>query len=109
MAAKQALSVTLNTENVTWLKGRARAGGAKSVSDLLDQLVTAARKSGGIGSSQSVVGTVDIDSSDPLLERADAALRAMYEVSLGRPLVVREEAARYSTPSRRPLDKNRRG
>ena len=109
LAAKRALSVTLNTENVTWLKGRARGGGATSVSNLLDQLVTAARKSGRTGPSQSVVDTIDIDSSDPNLEGADAAVRAMYEISLGRPLVAREKAARYSGPSRRGPAKNRRG
>jgi hypothetical protein len=109
-APKQALSVTLGADNVTWLKGRAGAGGVRSVSELLDQLVTAARQSGRVVPARSVVGTIDIDSSDPLLEGADAAVRSMYEGSLGRPLMVREAPSRYSVPSprrRRPAKKSR--
>jgi len=97
MSAKQAISVTLGADNVTWLKGRAGAGGVRSVSEFLDQLVTAARQGGRVGPATTVVGTIDIDASDPLLEGADASLRSMYEMSLGRPLVVREAAARYGT------------
>jgi hypothetical protein len=92
---KRAISVTLDAENVTWLKGRARGAGVRSVSELLDQIVTAARASGNIGAARSVVGTIDIDASDPLLERADAAVRAVFETSLGRPLAVRERPAGY--------------
>ena len=106
MSAKQAISVTLGADNVTWLKGRAGAGGVRSVSELLDQLVTAARQAGRVGPATSVVGTIDIDSSDPLLEGADVALRSMYEASLGRPLVARESSARYSVaPTRRRSSK----
>jgi hypothetical protein len=110
MSAKQAISVTLGADNVTWLKGRAGASGVRSVSEFLDQLVTAARQGGRVGPATSVVGTIDIDSSDPLLEGADAALRAMYETSLGRPLVVREAAPRYGRhPARRRFAKKPRG
>lgn len=84
--AKQALSVTLDADNVTWLKGRAGAAGIRSVSELLDQLVTAARQSGQIGPSRSVVGSIDIDPGDPMLARADDVVRAMFDKSLGRPL-----------------------
>lgn len=87
---KQAISVTLEADNITWLKGRVGASGARSVSDLLDQLVTAARQEGRGVPSRSVVGTVDIAPSDPLLEQADAAIRGMFRASLGRPPVVRE-------------------
>jgi hypothetical protein len=109
MTLKQALSVTLGADNVTWLKGRAGAGGVRSVSELLDQLVTAARQSGRVGPAKSVVGTIDIDSSDPSLEGADAAVRSMYEGSLGRPLIVREAPPRYSArpPRGRPAKKAR--
>ena len=109
MANKQAISVTLDTDNLTWLKGRAGATGVRSVSELLDQLVTAARQTGRVGPARSVVGTVDIDSSDPLLEGADAAVRTLYEVSLNRPLVGRETSARYSAGPRRRATKTRRG
>jgi hypothetical protein len=109
MSLKQAISVTLGGDNVTWLKGRAGASGVRSVSEFLDQLVTAARQGGRVGPTTSVVGTIDIDSSDPLLEGADAALRSMYEASLGRPLVAREAQGRYAAapPRRRPAKKSR--
>jgi hypothetical protein len=63
--AKQAISVTLEADNLTWLKGRAGAAGLRSVSELLDRLVTAARASGRVGPARSVVGTNDLDASDP--------------------------------------------
>ena len=112
--ARRAISITLETDNVAWLKGRAGAAG-ESVSEMIDQLVTAARQGAGVGPARSVAGTIDVDSSDPLLEKADAALRAAFAASLGRPLdaaqgrpvVVREERttyrpARSRKPSRRP-------
>jgi hypothetical protein len=92
---KQAISVTLDADNLTWLRGRAGAAGLRSVSELLDQLVTAARESGRVGPSRSVVGTIDIDAIDPLLEAADEAIRGIYEASLRRPLMVRENRAGY--------------
>jgi hypothetical protein len=89
---KQAISVTLRAENITWLKGRAGADGLRSVSELLDRLVSEARATGRAGPSRSVVGTIDIDSGDPDFEEADAAVRALFDASLSRPLVVRESA-----------------
>jgi hypothetical protein len=50
---------------------------------------------------RSVVGTIDIDASDPLLSRADAAVRALYDASLARPLLVREEPAVYPAHPRK--------
>ncbi len=93
--SKTAISVTLDAKNVTWLRGRARAAGARSVSELLDRIVSAARESGGLVPSRSVVGTIDIDASDPLLQGADAAVRGEFERSLGRLLAVREPLAVY--------------
>jgi hypothetical protein len=101
---KEALSVTLDAGNVTWLKGRAGAGEARSVSELLDRLVTAARQARPAGAARSVVGTIGFDASDPALT-TDSAVRALYDQSLGRPLVVRKTAVRHS--ARRP--KRRRG
>jgi hypothetical protein len=103
---KQAISVTLDADNLTWLKGRAGAAGLRSVSELLDQLVTAARESGRIGPSRSVVGTIDIDANDPLLEGADAVVRGLYETSLRRPLMAKEPGPDYRITSRK---KGRRG
>jgi hypothetical protein len=86
---RKAVSVTLDTDNVAWLKGRAGATG-ESVSELLDQIVTAARREKRTGPSQSVVGSIDIDVSDPLLEGADEVVRDAFERSLGRPFTPRE-------------------
>jgi hypothetical protein len=97
---KRAISLTLDSDNVTWLKGRAGGAGLRSVSQLVDRLVTDARRAGRVGPSRSVVGTIDIDTADPFLEGADAAVRAMYERSLGRPLVVNEESSRHVTRRR---------
>ena len=90
--AKQAISVTLEADNLRWLKGRAGASGLRSVSELLDRLVSAARASGHVGPSRSVVGTIDVDASDPGLGGADEALRALFDASVGRPLMVKESS-----------------
>ena len=104
--SKQAISVTLDADNVVWLKGQAGASGVRSVSELLDRIVTAARQSGDVGPSRSVVGTIDIDSSDPFLERADEAVRDMFDASLGRPTMLRKREAEYGV-SRKGATKRR--
>jgi hypothetical protein len=104
--AKQAISVTLETENLAWLRGRVGAAGLRSVSDLLDRLVADARAKGSVGPVASVVGTIDIDASDPLLLGADEVLRASVDRSLGRPLRVKEDSPGYSAP--RTTDTKRR-
>jgi hypothetical protein len=78
MITKQPISVTLNAANITWLKGRVSAAGFRSVSELLDQLVSDARKAGKVDSARSVVGTIQIDSSDPLLDTADEAVQSLF-------------------------------
>ena len=105
---KRAISVTLDADNITWLKGRAGATGVRSVSELLDQIVRAARKLGRGGPSTSVIGTVDIDPQDPLLAHADAVVRAMVDKSIGRPMVVKEAGSEYRIQRRSP-GKRRRG
>jgi hypothetical protein len=99
--AKSAISVTLHPDNLTWLKARAGAVGARSVSDLLDQIVADARRTTPGGAVRSVVGTIDIDSSDPLLTRADDVLRTMFDASLGRPMLMKEARAPYGKGSRK--------
>jgi hypothetical protein len=102
IVGKRAISVTLHTENLTWLRARTAASGARSVSALLDRLVADARGQGTGGQSRSVVGTIDLDPADPLLLEADAAIRTAIETSIGRPLLVNEARARYrKRPSRR--------
>jgi hypothetical protein len=100
--ARRAISVTLDAENLTWLRGRIGGGKGKSVSDLLNQLVTDARRTGSVGAPRSVVGTVEIDAGDPLLDEADAALRALFERAMSRPTVVRERRATYGRRARGP-------
>ena len=103
--SKRAISVTLHSDNLTWLKARAGAIGARSVSDLLDQLVAEARRATPGGSVRSVVGTIEIDASDPLLNGADDVLRTLVDASLKRPTLVKESRARYRTH----VKKGRRG
>ena len=99
--AKQAISVTLNTDNLTWLKARAGAIGARSVSELLDRLVAEARRMTPRGAVRSVIGTIDIDASDPLLENADDVLRTVFDASLKRPALVKGARAKYGAAKKR--------
>jgi hypothetical protein len=100
--SKRAISVTLETDNLVWLKARAGATGLRSVSELIDRLVTQARTAGTSGPVRSVVGTIDIDDSDPWLEQADGTVRAIFDASLRRPMVVREVSPPYGAgPSRK--------
>ena len=102
---KHAISVTLHSDNLTWLKARVGAVGARSVSELLDQLVADARRATPGGCVRSVVGTIDIDASDPFLNGADDVLRTLVDVSLKRPTVVKESRVSYGTR----VKKGRRG
>ena len=99
--AKQAISVTLEADNLMWLKGRAGAAGLRSVSELLDQLVTAARATGHAGTSRSVAGTIDIAAGDPWLENADDVLRALFDASLGRPLMVKRASPVHASSAKK--------
>lgn len=101
--SKRAISVTLEADNLVWLRGRARAA-THSVSETLDGLITAARRSGAAGVTRSVVGTVSIAPGDPELSGADAVLRSLFGASLAR------EAARpgWRTP-RLPGTRRQRG
>jgi hypothetical protein len=87
----------LHRDNLTWLKARAGAIGARSVSELLDALVADARRATPGGSVRSVVGTIDIDASDPLLNGADDVLRTLVDGSLKRATLVKESRSRYGT------------
>ena len=63
----------------------------RSLSDALDEVITAARLGGpGANEIRSVVGTIDIAADDPFLERADAYVQGELERSLARPGLVRE-------------------
>ena len=105
---KKPLSVTLEENNLLWLKGRAAATKRRSLSEALDALITAARTGGqGANAARSVVGTIDIAPGDPTLVDADAALQNLFAASLQRPFVARETSPAYR--SRRKPGPVRRG
>jgi hypothetical protein len=82
---KQAISLTLERDNLTWLRGRAVAAGRLSVSEMLDRLISDARSGArGVAGARSVVGSIQIDARDPDLARADEAIRALFTRSLSR-------------------------
>jgi hypothetical protein len=105
---KKPLSVTLEESNLLWLKGRAAATKRRSLSEALDELITAAR-AGGLGASaaRSVAGTIDIAPGDPELDTADAYLQDMFAASLRRPFLAREKPPVYG--SLRKASRGRRG
>ncbi|HSD25705.1 MAG TPA: hypothetical protein VLL75_00305 [Vicinamibacteria bacterium] len=97
---KQAISVTLETDNLAWLRGRARAAD-RSVSETLDLLVTAARSDRAAGDARSVVGTISIAPHDPDLTGADAVVRSPFGASLARDSVGPVRGASPRRPRRR--------
>ena len=92
---KKAVSLTLEESNLVWLRGVTARSGARSLSETVDQIVSAARESGDAHpqSIRSVVGTIDINESDPLLEAADVVVGGIFERSLARPFLVKEHKA----------------
>jgi hypothetical protein len=85
---RKPVSVTLQHENLLWLRGQAAARGKRSMSEVLDALVTKARTEGK-GAITSVAGTIDLPHDDEL-EWADAYVRSLFEASVQRPPLVRE-------------------
>ena len=97
---KKPVSLTLEQDNLVWLRGRLAAGKWRSLSEVLDSLVTAARTGNQLGEpSRSVAGTVDIASNDPDLSGADAYVRSLFDGSLG--LSVDREGSASPRRSRR--------
>jgi hypothetical protein len=102
---KRPISVTLDVDNLLWLKGQTASGKRRSLSDTIDAVLTAARTGAhGHATSRSVVGTVDIAADDPGLDQADADVRKELEASLARGLTVHESRAAFapSRPSAKP-------
>ncbi len=89
---KTALSITLDQDNLLWLRAQTAAAKGKSLSDTLDQLVTAARQAGRVadGAIRSVSGTIDITDDDPDLAGADAYVRGLFDRSARQPWLARE-------------------
>jgi hypothetical protein len=96
---KKALSVTLDVDNVLWLKGQ--MAGRRSLSDVLDGIVRDARTGGLVSASsvRSVVGTIDLG-SDADLDAADEFVASQFARSLARPFTVKGMAATYGSPQR---------
>jgi hypothetical protein len=89
---RKAISLTLGTENLLWLKGQAARTPRGSVSEVVDRLVAEARAHGWAetASVRSVAGTVDLPDDDPDLARADDYVRSLFAESARQPMVVRE-------------------
>jgi hypothetical protein len=105
---KAPISVTLERDNLLWLRGRAATAKHRSVSDALDQIVTEARLAGRTSDAgaRSVVGTIDVDDGDPLLSGADEYVQGLFDESLRRPWLVRDAPPRTARRGRR---QSRRG
>jgi hypothetical protein len=70
---KQPISVTLSPDNLLWLKGRARAVAAGSMSEFLDLLVTRARCGQDTPKPhRSMKGTLTLDDPDLDIDTATA-------------------------------------
>jgi hypothetical protein len=102
---KAAISVTLEQDNLLWLRSQTAVAGRRSLSETLDQLVTGARQSGRVPGAEprSVVGTIDINPDDPDLAEADGFVRGLFRRSTGRPM------AANRSPRRAPARTRRRG
>ena len=76
MRGKRAVSVTLDADNLVWL--RAQAGGRRNVSRIVNELVGEARAAGRRfgAATRSVAGTVDLRHFDP--SAADQDLRKLF-------------------------------
>ena len=95
MNMRKAISITLEDDNLLWLRGQAAQTTRGSVSDVLDRIVGEARTAGWADPAtvKSVAGTVDLPDDDPDLAEADAYIRSMFAASSQRPMLVREKAA----------------
>jgi hypothetical protein len=83
---RKAVSVTLDSDNLLWLRGQVRSAPGRTLSAVLDRLIDEARSRGRVheASIRSVVGTIGISPDDPDLASADAAVRAMFPLPSSR-------------------------
>ena len=96
---KKAISVTLKSENLLWLKAQAAARTGGNVSEIVDRLIRDARATSTTDRAaiRSVVGTINLPDDESLAE-AESSVRTMFDRSLSRPMPVRETPR---PPSRR--------
>lgn len=98
---KAPVSVTLDADNLHWLRGRMARRKRRSLSDALDEIVTAARVgASSLEPSRSVIGSVVIPATDPDLSGADAYVRTQFAASIDRPLIVHESKATFGSARR---------
>jgi hypothetical protein len=93
---RKAVSVTLELDNLLWLRGQAAATSRGSLSEVLDRIVGEARSAGRAepASVRSVAGTIDLPDDDPTLDKADDYIRALFAASARQPMLVKEEGPR---------------
>src|SRR5688572_21506173 len=96
------VSVTFDEHNMRSARGRVARRKRRSLSDAIDEVITAARASGALEAPRSVVGTIDLTADDPGLAHADVYARALFTQSLSRPLDVHEESRDHGGSPRRP-------
>jgi hypothetical protein len=84
--SKKAVSVTLQQDNLLWLRTRVKVKGDRSLSEALDQIITEARAGAGARGAQarSVVGSARIPRSDKALSEAGAQVAALFRGSVRR-------------------------
>lgn len=95
---KRAISLTLDEANLLWLRAQATQAKSRSLSDTLDRLIAQARTAG-LGAPRvvrSVAGTIDLDARDDRLDAARGSLRALFDESLARPLLVMEASPAFA-------------
>jgi len=100
---RKAVSITLQADNLLWLRAQAAATASGSLSGVLDRIVSDARQGGRAAPEaiRSVVGTIDLPDDDPELEGADAYIRSVFAASARQPLPVRERQPKMKTRNRR--------
>jgi hypothetical protein len=89
---RKAISVTLSSSNLLWLRGQASRTPKGSVSEVLDRLIADARTAGRTdpASIRSVAGTIDLPDDDGDLAGADSYIRSLFAASARQPMLVRE-------------------
>jgi hypothetical protein len=89
---RRPISVTLDEENLLWLRAVAVASAQGNLSRALDRILREARlaRRADVGGGRSVQGTIGPVPDDSELEKAAEEIRAMFESSASRALVARE-------------------
>lgn len=95
---RRPISVTLDEENLLWLRSEALASEQGNLSRALDRIVRDARlaRRGATGTGRSVKGTIGPVPDDVELEEAAEEVRAMFARAASGALLARER-----TPARR--------